>query len=89
MTIGFTVHDLATGFQRSATKMLREFANHLEEELEQVNDIYSKMNNLIEWTITNITFVFSCMIKHVIGLSTFVELSVLNAHSMTCTFIIT
>ena len=45
-TIGFTVYDLATGSETSAAKKLKEVAKHLEEELEQVNDLYSKLNNL-------------------------------------------
>ena len=47
-TIGFTVYDLAKGSQTSAAKKLREVADHLEEELKQVKDIHSKLNNVIE-----------------------------------------
>ena len=47
-TIGFNVYDLAKGSKTSVATKLNEVADHLEEELEQVNDIYSKLNKLVE-----------------------------------------
>lgn len=47
-TIGFTVYDLATGSETSVAKKLKEVADHLEAELQQVDDVNIKLSNLTE-----------------------------------------